>query len=59
MTASVLGNLGHIVGALKYHIACHVEWKGSQIMVIHTGGLQGIVGFRQRFGDGLLLDWSY
>jgi len=33
--------------------------KGSQIMVIHTGGLQGIVGFRQRFGDRLLPDWSY
>lgn len=28
--------------------------KGSQIMVVHTGGLQGIDGFRHRFGDGWL-----
>lgn len=33
--------------------------KGSRIMVIHTGGLQGIEGFRQRFGDGLLDNWAY
>jgi len=33
--------------------------KGSQIMVIHTGGLQGIAGFRQRFGDKLLPNWTY
>ena len=33
--------------------------KGSQIMVIHTGGLQGIEGFRQRFGDELLPGWTY
>ncbi|HHB79942.1 MAG TPA: pyridoxal-phosphate dependent enzyme [Saprospiraceae bacterium] len=33
--------------------------KGSQIMVIHTGGLQGIDGFRHRFGDELLPNWKY
>ena len=25
--------------------------KGSKIVVIHTGGLQGILGFRERFGN--------
>ncbi len=27
--------------------------KGSKIMVIHSGGLQGIAGFNQRFGESL------
>ena len=25
--------------------------KGSKIVAIHTGGLQGILGFRERFGN--------
>lgn len=29
---------------------------GSHIMIIHTGGLQGIAGFNQRFGD--LITWK-
>ncbi len=32
--------------------------KGSQLMVIHSGGLQGIAGFRQRFRIDLLPDWQ-
>lgn len=28
--------------------------KGSQIMAIHTGGLQGIAGFNERFGNLLI-----
>lgn len=29
--------------------------KGSQIIAIHTGGLQGILGFNQRFGNILII----
>ena len=30
--------------------------KGSKIVAVHTGGLQGIKGFNQRFGDIILTD---
>jgi len=28
--------------------------SGSSILIIHTGGLQGIYGFKERFGEKLL-----
>ncbi len=33
--------------------------KGSHVMVIHSGGLQGVNGFRHRFGSTLLPNWSF
>lgn len=33
--------------------------QGSQIVVIHSGGLQGVDGFRQRFKLELLPKWTY
>lgn len=42
---------GKMMFSLKKMIADRYFPEGSNILVIHTGGLQGIEGFNHRFGD--------
>ena len=44
---------GKVWMAIEEDIKHGIVPKGSSILMIHTGGLQGLAGFRQRFGIDL------